>query len=104
VDIENFQLSTTKISMDMVINPAKLARRILQLPMLLSRVVPCFTKRVLVWAIIYVLDANVATKIGIIRNICLVSSTCVTEHSIHGLVELVFTDALVRNLLPCNIK
>jgi hypothetical protein len=89
--------------MDMVTNPPKLAGGILKLPMPLSRVVPCLTKRVLIWALA-VLGIKVATKIGIIRNICLVSSTCVIEHNIHGLVEPVFTDALVRNLIPCKIK
>uniref|UniRef100_A0A2P2NBZ5 Uncharacterized protein n=1 Tax=Rhizophora mucronata TaxID=61149 RepID=A0A2P2NBZ5_RHIMU len=42
---------------------------------------------------------KVATRIGIIFNICLVSSTCVTVQSIHGLVDPVFTAALLRNLM-----
>ena len=40
----------------------------------------------------------VAIKIGSIFIICLVSSTWVTGHNIHGESALVFTAALSRNL------
>nr|GMD59782.1 hypothetical protein TSUD_133750 [Ipomoea batatas] len=87
----------TETRSDMVTKPARLAGGMLKLPTFLFRVVPCFTKSVLIWAII-VLGMNVATKIGSIFSICLVSSISVTVHSIHGLVEPVFTPALSINL------
>ena len=80
-----------------VTNAAKLAGGILKPPRRLLRVVPCLTKSVLICASI-VLGMNVAIRMGIIRSICLVSSTWVTGQSIHGLVEVVFTQALFRNL------
>ena len=87
--------------MDMVTNPPKLAGGILKFPMALSRVVPCFTKNVFTCATI-MLGTNVATRIGIILSICLVSSTWVTGHSFHELLlGPVFTQALFRNLHIC---
>ncbi|MFS7916486.1 hypothetical protein Hanom_Chr02g00177671 [Helianthus anomalus] len=83
--------------MDMVTNPAKLAGGISKLPIFLSKVVPCFTKRVLICAII-VLGTNVAIKMGNIRSICLVSSTSVTVHNIHEGAPSVLTQALFKNL------
>lgn len=66
-------------------------------PILLSSVVPCLTKRVPIWANM-VLGINDATRIGTILTICLVCSTWVTGHSIHGEVGPLFTAALSRNL------
>ena len=45
---------------------------------------------------------NIAANTGSIRRICLVSSTWVTEHNIHGVLELVLTAALLRNLCSSN--
>lgn len=83
--------------MDNVTNPARQAGGILKLPRFLFKVVPCLTKSVPIWAII-VLGMIVEIKIGIILSICLVSSTCVTGDSIQEVVELVLTQALLRNL------
>ena len=44
------------------------------------------------------LGMKVASKIGSIRSICLVSSTWVTEHIIQGVFEPVLKAALLRNL------
>lgn len=49
------------------------------------------------------LGKNVATKTGTIFSICLVSSTWVTGHNIHGELESVFTAALLRSLQANDI-
>ena len=84
--------------MKIVMNAERHAGGISKLgPMLLSSVVRCLMKSVPPWANI-MLDTNVATRIGTNLIICLVSSTCVTGHSIHGEVGPLFTAALSRNL------
>lgn len=85
------------MSMDRVTKATRLAGGILKLPTALCRVVPCLINKVLTCASI-MLGTKVETKIGNILTICLVSSTWVTEQSSHGLVEPVFTAALLRNL------
>ncbi|KAM0949355.1 hypothetical protein DsansV1_C05g0051561 [Dioscorea sansibarensis] len=47
------------------------------------------------------LGTKVAMSMGIIRSICLVSSTCVTGHNIHADVGPVFTAAL-SNILQAG--
>jgi len=70
-------------------------------PMCRSNVVPCFMKKVVIctWM---ANGTNIAANTGSIRRICLVSSTWVTEHNIHGVLELVLTAALLRNLCSSN--
>lgn len=84
-------------SIEKVTKAIRLAGGILKLPIFLCRVVPCLTNKVFTCASI-THGTKVETKIGNILTICLVSSTCVTEHSIHELVEPAFTAALLRNL------
>ena len=82
----------------MVTKAYKLAGGTLKwLPMLLSKVVPCLMKRVCVCAVI-VCGMKVHIRIGIIRSICFVSSTSVTEHNLHGPPESLLIAALFRNL------
>lgn len=79
----NFRIAGTKNrsyrtivrSMKIVMKAVRQAGGILKCePTLLTRVVPCLRKRVCDCANM-VLGMNVATRIGIIFNICLVSST-----------------------------
>lgn len=63
------------------------------LPMCRSSVVPCFMNSVFTCAII-VLGMMVTSRMGSMMIICLVSSTCVTVHTLHVLVMIL---ALLRN-------
>ena len=87
------------MSMEMVVNVVRLPGGIVKppFPTALSRVVPCLVNKVDPCAIT-MFGMAWQSKIGNSRSICLVSSTCVTEHNIQGLVEPVFTAALLRKL------
>lgn len=90
--------------MESVMNDPRDAGGILKWgPMEASNVVPCLMKRVCVSAMMMA-GINVVSKTGIIFIICLVSSTWVTGHRVHGVFGPLFTAALSSDLQELNAE
>lgn len=102
----NFRVNLTKtrsymtieMSIESVTKPPRLAGGMLKFPVILrSKVVPCLTNKVLIWAII-MLGTKVMNNTGNILNICFVSSTSVIVHRFHLWVAPDLSEALSKNL------